>query len=106
MVADVPPGEANKKEMVAGVESLIRVTGAEPDAEPSALVAVIVSACPDGMEAGAVYNPALVRAPTDGLLELQLTFGLDEPETNAENCWLWEALNETAEGLTVTATAA
>ena len=65
----------------------LSVTVAEADfVESATLVAFTITACIEGIEAGAVYRPAEVIAPADGGLMVQATPVLLFPATVAVNC--------------------
>src|SRR5215467_897647 len=67
------------------------------------LVAVMVTVCAEEIVAGAVYNPPVVRVPTDGFI-LQVTAVLLVPLTVAVNCCWPLAVRVTDTGVTDTAT--
>jgi hypothetical protein len=71
------------------------------DFEVSAtLWTVIVSACCEATEAGAVYNPPLLKVPTPvGLID-HVTALLLAPVTVAVYCWVWPPLSVTVPGET------
>ena len=68
-------------------------------------VAVTVTCCVDVMEDGAVYSPELEMLPTDGF-NAHVTAVLFDPDTKAENCWVWEAVNVALPGFIETDTTA
>ena len=51
------------------------------------LVAITVTVWTDAIEAGAVYNPAPLTEPTEGLID-HVTAVLPRPVTVAVNCWV------------------
>src|SRR6266852_1310134 len=72
--------------------------------ESAALVAVRVTVCAAGMEAGAVYSPDDVTEPVPTGLTVQVTAVFDEPVTMAVNCCVWLTARLLLPGVTTTLT--
>ena len=69
----------------------------------AALVAVTVTVCALEIEAGAVYRPVFETVPTAGFKD-QVTAVFDDPLTVAVNCWVWDAVRDTVNGVRETVT--